>query len=765
MNDLLTKQLKTLLERGINSKINSLSLNISDSLIRSIVSKLAQETAKKITILVTTSANQQLDTIPKNLLGTKNPVEITSSNTNSNQLTKVLSNVIDTKLTSQITKSLISAIENELKSSLPTDKKNLVNFTILTSSLNALLTPLVSTAVNTALKSFTSSIFSRSQPVPPAIPGVDSLSSFFSGDVDAALESIDDTYTSANANRFLQASKTFDVNNELNQEKLLALKQGFIDPEANYPTKEYEGKPDTNRLATGDVAGDSLVKSKIKERMLGAKLPGGESWDEPETTYKAEYPYNKVTQTETGHVFEVDDTPGAERLHLFHKAGTYVEIDSNGSMIRRIRGSSYEIIDRNGKISITGSADISVNGSCNIYVGNDANIEVEGDTNITCYNDITAQAAGNVNISARETLNLTGTDVNIQAYNKMNIKSEQELNIQSANYLDLYSNVEMSAHSTGIINFNSNTEITLQTVNFYTKTSQSTFNETGDSYHILTGGDFNADTGGVAHINSGNAQASKNSKVARVAGISNIGIISGRKDVLIDGITDPKALTLADEYSILNEEDNQLLKEKKAHRDKLVTAGLASPEELDRSPVTQKTITVRSIQSTTVPGSDSLKKATMLPGNYNLSPNFTLEMLSSKAAVTKDKIESSELTYGDIVFNLQQVALNILEPVYNLYPNMYVTSGFRNRSKSSSTSQHPLGHAVDIQFKGASKDEYFKIATQLAKVLKYDQFILEFSSYTNNPWIHISYTGKVDRLQVMTFWNNSRHSSGLTQLA
>jgi hypothetical protein len=106
-----------------------------------------------------------------------------------------------------------------------------------------------------------------------------------------------------------------------------------------------------------------------------------------------------------------------------------------------------------------------------------------------------------------------------------------------------------------------------------------------------------------------------------------------------------------------------------------------------------------------------------------------------------------------------------MEPVYKLYPNAFVTSGFRLRSKSTGTSQHPLGHAVDIQFKGASKSDYFEIAKRLAKVLKYDQLLLEFCAYTNNPWIHISFTGKSDRSQVLTFWNHKTHSQGLTQLA
>ena len=60
---------------------------------------------------------------------------------------------------------------------------------------------------------------------------------------------------------------------------------------------------------------------------------------------------------------------------------------------------------------------------------------------------------------------------------------------------------------------------------------------------------------------------------------------------------------------------------------------------------------------------------------------------------------------------------------------------------------------------------YYEIAIKLAKVLKYDQLILEFCNYTKNPWVHVSYTVEKNRTQVLTFFNHKKHSDGLTQLA
>ena len=753
------------LEKVLIDSLVSLNLGVSKNTLQQAVRKVTASTAPVLVSSVSSTANQQLNSIPKTLIGIKNPVDLVTQNNSSIGITNTLVNSLDVKLTDTLTTQLLASLQAELKLTIPKEKQGLINFNSLESALRAPLTAAVSGSVKSTLNEFSTGIFSKNINIEPVLPDIEKVfDQFGTAGVDDALDKIDESYVISNATRYLQQSKNFDVTNDENQEKLKVVSKGFTDPNANYPTKEYNGRPDTNRLATGEINGTTIVQEKNKNRMIGAKLPGGDAWDEPESAYRAEYPYNKVTQTESGHIIEMDDTPGSERIHVYHKAGTYVEIDSNGSMVRRIRGSSYEIIDRNGKISIQGRADISINGACNIYVGNDANIEVEGDTNLTCYNDVTMQAAGNFNISAKDNINITSANINIQAYNEMSLMANTALKMHSSNAISVLSNAEITTQS--VDNF------TKTTRNHYTEIGKdlhtyvigSAYNYTDGEYHVKAVGTFNVD-GELVHLNSGTSQNASQSKNSVIANISRIGVLPSRKDVVYITAYDPSALVLADNYTLDNEEGKQIAFEQKQHRDKLVIDGIASTQDLDRTPVEQQKIDITSAQTIDVPGSEDLKKATSLPGNFKLSPNFTIEMLSSKAAVTKDEIESDELPYGQIVFNLQQVALNVLEPLYNLYPNAFVTSGYRKRSKSSKTSQHPLGLAVDVQFKGVSKQEYFEIAKRLAKVLKYDQLLLEYSAYTNNPWIHISYTGIKDRAQVLTFWNNKVHTTGLAQLA
>ena len=82
------------------------------------------------------------------------------------------------------------------------------------------------------------------------------------------------------------------------------------------------------------------------------------------------------------------------------------------------------------------------------------------------------------------------------------------------------------------------------------------------------------------------------------------------------------------------------------------------------------------------------------------------------------------------------------------------------------TSQHPMGMAADIQFRGIAKSEYYVIAQWVKDNVSYDQFLLEYKTTGSGiPWLHISFNKNNQRKQVLTLLNNSTYSQGLTQLA
>jgi hypothetical protein len=54
------------------------------------------------------------------------------------------------------------------------------------------------------------------------------------------------------------------------------------------------------------------------------------------------YPFNKVFQSESGFVIEVDDSPAQPRMRIYHPAGATFLIDENGSMHIRTVGAIFQ---------------------------------------------------------------------------------------------------------------------------------------------------------------------------------------------------------------------------------------------------------------------------------------------------------------------------------------------------------------------------------------------------------------------------------------
>jgi hypothetical protein len=84
---------------------------------------------------------------------------------------------------------------------------------------------------------------------------------------------------------------------------------------------------------------------------------------EPKSAYAAQYPYNKTFRSEQGHVIEIDDTPNQERIHMYHKSGTYKEINKNGNQVDKIVGDHFEITLKNKVVHIKGDVAMLVDGS------------------------------------------------------------------------------------------------------------------------------------------------------------------------------------------------------------------------------------------------------------------------------------------------------------------------------------------------------------------------------------------------------------------
>lgn len=163
---------------------------------------------------------------------------------------------------------------------------------------------------------------------------------------------------------------------------------------------------DTNVLSTNASEADS-TKEKVSTQEKGIKTTTG-SWDEPATPYNATYPNNGVFESRSGHVIELDDTPGHERVHIYHNSGTFIEIHPDGTIVAKNKrnkyditiGNSYKQVKGDVNVTVHGDANVLINGNSNTQINGDYNEVVYGNVNRTCYGNLTQLTSGSVTYKA-----------------------------------------------------------------------------------------------------------------------------------------------------------------------------------------------------------------------------------------------------------------------------------------------------------------------------------------------------------------------------
>lgn len=160
----------------------------------------------------------------------------------------------------------------------------------------------------------------------------------------------------------------------------------------SYPNRLNQ--PTTSRLSRNEDIANTIINLKNTTLYTEQGPDGNDIWTEPKSPYNAVYPYNQVVSTESGHYFELDDTFGHERIHLFHRSGTFVETHPSGSQVEKIVKDKYTIILGNDNVSILGDCSVTIRGGSTVYIVGDSNVNVKGDYNITVGGDMNIDVAG-----------------------------------------------------------------------------------------------------------------------------------------------------------------------------------------------------------------------------------------------------------------------------------------------------------------------------------------------------------------------------------
>ena len=230
-------------------------------------------------------------------------------------------------------------------------------------------------------------------------------------------------------------------------------KKGFMDTiNGVYP--KYKNETDVNRLAVNDedLPHSSLTIRKadrttkigradfdsieVQRANTGAVIldsDDGTSFSEPVTPYAAKYPYNHVYESESGHIREMDDTPGKERIHERHASGTGYEIHPNGTKVTRVKNDNYTLTTGDDFAHIKGNSSTTVDGGIRVFVnadgstddhnytievGNNANVNIQvnkGDVNVvTTQGDINLKSGKNIHMDATQGIYMKAASVDAE---------------------------------------------------------------------------------------------------------------------------------------------------------------------------------------------------------------------------------------------------------------------------------------------------------------------------------------------------------------
>lgn len=160
--------------------------------------------------------------------------------------------------------------------------------------------------------------------------------------------------------------------------------------EANSPSSSdgYSTAP----AQSGGGSSSSPKPPSVEKKIAGQDVT--DLFQEPDNPFAAEYPHNKALFTESGHIQEFDDTPGAERIHTMHRLGSFEEYHPDGSKVVKVVKDSYTII--------FGENNIHVKGSVNVVIDADVNVQIGGKLNVDVGGTIDTQSGGNTTIKGAQ---------------------------------------------------------------------------------------------------------------------------------------------------------------------------------------------------------------------------------------------------------------------------------------------------------------------------------------------------------------------------
>ena len=168
----------------------------------------------------------------------------------------------------------------------------------------------------------------------------------------------------------------------------------WSDPNKEYPDNDYDNQPTTNKTSRAGQQHQLFVGAGINLTPLGS------------TAYNS----SDTNETVSGHVFEMNDTPGAERILIKHNTAHGIDIRPDGSIVivagaRRVEvvhGEQTVVVEGDGTLTYKGNLTLNVDGdfevNCNNYKVNakgDKKENIEGNSRTSVFGNFGHKVSGN----------------------------------------------------------------------------------------------------------------------------------------------------------------------------------------------------------------------------------------------------------------------------------------------------------------------------------------------------------------------------------
>ena len=209
----------------------------------------------------------------------------------------------------------------------------------------------------------------------------------------------------------------------------------------------------TPRLTRGIIAGTTTEAHHKSQQLTSVTRPDETMISEPDTPYAALYPFNTVEESDSGHVKEIDDTPGAERIKETHRTGTFYEIHPDGTKVTKVVKDEFSVTIGDRGIKVDGVCAVHVMGQADFYCESDVNIKSEMDATVQAVNVI-VEATNDVSATAgTDVFAAAGNDVFAAAGRDLSATSARDTLVTAGKNLDVISAGEMSIQAGGEILF------------------------------------------------------------------------------------------------------------------------------------------------------------------------------------------------------------------------------------------------------------------------------------------------------------------------